>query len=627
MVATHKAVNSLMYLLLLCLAFAAGSCRGRSASSESPPPTPPQDRRAVQRANLRAEAWQLVICGGDEGLGAWADSLAAAPPRGKSVVVVSCNAVTLGVPAVIVGDRLPDGWEAVVGPVLEAIRYTPDAALQLSGYLDGRTASDSMPTTFTLYQDPDAEQLLSYLRTTAEGGWWSIFGGQWAYRLRAADGTVRLGDYADGSWEFATGSEIVLPPAQRAATTPAGRAVYRLDGTPLPPRLDSVLLIALAADTGGVDSISSVYLYPSVERIGLRRGNMAAVQREGRSLHLVPTALRSGDERPEFASPAFYAGMTFAHEGYRVYNGYGGREVVPALDSLKSLSINAVAIVPYTYMPAADRVGELPVPTGAGAENDGAVVYAIRQAQQRGWAVLLKPQIWVGGGWPGAVDFAEASGWDQFFTAYERWITHYARMAEAEGVPALCIGTELVQASLHYPDRWQAIIRNLRKLYGGKLTYAANWGEEFEQLTFWTELDAVGLNSYYPLAGDTSVSDAALLAGAQRWMDRADSIARAADRPLWLTEVGYRSVEGAWINPHAEAGDRGASTEAQRRCYQAMLAAAGKSTELQGMFVWKWPSYLGYRDRWSTADRGFTPGGKPAADLLRQFYQQRTTSR
>jgi hypothetical protein len=105
-------------------------------------------------------------------------------------------------------------------------------------------------------------------------------------------------------------------------------------------------------------------------------------------------------------------------------------------------------------------------------------------------------------------------------------------------------------------------------------------------------------------------------------MQRADSISRAFDRPLYLTEVGYRSVDRAWQNPHAAAGERPGSAVAQRRCYEALLEAASQSERLVGMFVWKWPSYLGHDEGRDGRKTGFTPGGKPAATELARFYRQ-----
>ena len=327
----------------------------------------------------------------------------------------------------------------------------------------------------------------------------------------------------------------------------------------------------------------------------------------------------SGESEPLPAH--FLRGMTFAHEGYRGHNGYGGDLVKPSLDSLKRMGVNAVSIVPYTFMRGAEAVDTLPIPDHYGSENDSAVRYSIRAARGIGLAVMLKPQIWVRGSWPGEIDFATSDQWDRFFDAYERWILHYADMAEQEHIEALCIGTELVNATLRYPERWRGIIAKVRQRYGGTVTYAANWGEEFEQLTFWDALDVMGLNSYYPLSEKAAPTDRELRAGAMRWMRMADSLSVRYDRPLWLTEVGYRSVEGAWQNPHAEAGERSASPSAQQRCYEALATAVCTSDRLEGMFVWKWPSYLGHSEDREGRRTGFVPGGKPAAIVLKQLYR------
>ncbi|MGB3801077.1 MAG: hypothetical protein WA952_14770, partial [Lewinella sp.] len=86
----------------------------------------------------------------------------------------------------------------------------------------------------------------------------------------------------------------------------------------------------------------------------------------------------------ERAFPAtFMRGMTFAHEGYRGHNGYGGDLVGPSLDSLKRLNVNAIAIIPYTFMRDMQPIDTLPIPEHYGSENDSAVLVSIRQAQAR----------------------------------------------------------------------------------------------------------------------------------------------------------------------------------------------------------------------------------------------------
>lgn len=314
------------------------------------------------------------------------------------------------------------------------------------------------------------------------------------------------------------------------------------------------------------------------------------------------------------------AGMTFAHEGYRIHNGYGGEKIKPSMDSLGELNVNALAVVPYTFMRDPKKPTSLFIPSRAGQENDWATICSAREAMHRNWFVLLKPQIWVGGGyWPGSVEFESEEDWDTFFDNYTYWILHYAMLAEREQIGGLCLGTELVKTTIHYPERWREIIAKVRKVYGGQLTYAANWGEEFENFSFWDDLDAIGLNSYYPLAEEEQPTDEELLAGANRWLKMATKVSRQENRPLWLTEVGYRSIKAPWQHPHAEAGDRDSSLVDQARCYRALWTAAGNHPELEGAFIWKWPSYIGYGGG-RRPYRRFTPGGKPAAQELAKFY-------
>ncbi|MTB51091.1 hypothetical protein [Lewinella sp. W8] len=377
-----------------------------------------------------------------------------------------------------------------------------------------------------------------------------------------------------------------------------------------------------------------------ISRYDLRAGSVTEAVKSGRKegAQWLKSVVAGGVEldmtmpqrRPNVSVPTYQKhmprealrGMTFAHEGYRVHNGYGGDKIKASMDSLDELAVNALAVVPYTFMRNPSQPVRLPIVQEAGSENDAATACSIREAKEKGWFVLLKPQIWLGGGhWPGDVGFETDEDWRAFFQHYENWIMHYALLAEREQADALCLGTELVKTTLQRPEDWKAIIEKVRRVYGGKLTYAANWGEEFEGFTFWKELDAIGLNSYYPLAETDEVTDEALLAGARRWMTMAEKVSKRDGRPLWLTEVGFRSVSQPWKNPHAEAGDRSANEEDQARCFRALTTAAAETESLRGMFVWKWPSYLGHRRRGRTTDRGFTPGGKPAATVLGDFYE------
>lgn len=339
----------------------------------------------------------------------------------------------------------------------------------------------------------------------------------------------------------------------------------------------------------------------------------------------ITTGTANGEPRTSYPEPK-WRGMTFAHEGYDGLTGYGGPSVGPSLDSLTRLAVDAVAIVPYTYMPGAREPTPLPIPDRLGTETDRAVRAAIDSAHVRGLRVLLKPQIWVRGAWPGEIDFDSPEEWSAFLAHYRTWMLHYAELARETDVDALCIGTELTRATLEHPGFWRKLTGEVRERYPGIVTYAANWGAEFEGIAFWDALDAVGLNAYYPLSQNPDATDDELLTGARAWMRTADAVAERAGRPLWLTEVGFRSARRAWLHPHAAADGRAVSEECQARCFAALHAAADESERLAAAFVWKWPSWLGYvgGGSWDGVHgdpgTGFSPGGKAAAAELTKWY-------
>ena len=315
----------------------------------------------------------------------------------------------------------------------------------------------------------------------------------------------------------------------------------------------------------------------------------------------------------------FQKGFNFAHEGYSIVDGYGSKAADESQDRLASMGVNAVSIIPYTGM----RDPQYPVPlrfaSSAHDENDGAVAHAARYAQSLGFTVMLKPQIWLRGSWPGDLKMLSEEEWDRFFAYYEQWIGHYALLAELFEIDILCIGTELTYATLNHEDRWIDMARRLRSIYSGKLVYAPNWGEEFENLNFWDAFDYIGLNSYYPLSDKEEPTEEELKAGARSIVERMKKVQKKFNKPLIITEIGYPSTEKPWMLPYQEGRQSEANVEHQALCYRIMLEALSDQDWLAGVYWWKWPSYL---ERGGSAHRDrFTPNGKPAADVVASWFR------
>ncbi|MBI1228116.1 MAG: hypothetical protein GC192_22980 [Bacteroidetes bacterium] len=318
----------------------------------------------------------------------------------------------------------------------------------------------------------------------------------------------------------------------------------------------------------------------------------------------------------------YLKGFNFTHEGYQIFNGYGSAEADRALDRLDSLGANAVSIVPYTFLRNPRQPARLPLMQRPGSENDEAVIHSAQHAKSHGMAVLLKPQIWMRDGkWPGDIGMDSEADWQAFFRHYNRWLVHYAILAETYGWDALCIGTEMVQTTLQRETDWRALIQQIRGMYNGKLTYAANWGDEFEQTTLWNDLDFIGLNCYYPLSQKDNPSDRELDRSLSDVMGKIEKVCGRYRKKLVFTEIGFPSVESPWKKPHEDWGDDlQFDAEGQRRCYEAVLRVIEGKQWCGGVLWWKCHSTPNKRRK---RDTDFTPFGKDAEAVVRGWLGKR----
>jgi len=287
-----------------------------------------------------------------------------------------------------------------------------------------------------------------------------------------------------------------------------------------------------------------------------------------------------------------------------------------ALDEIAALGATHVALV-VTW--SQRDVRDVRVAPGDRTIDDATLRHAIERARRAGLAVLVFPILTLDrvspGEWRGTLAPADIDAWWQ---SYERFILHYAGIAADTGAEALLIGSELGSTE-GWRDRWYHLIGRVERVYGGSLVYSANW-DHYQHVSFWPRLDAIGVTGYFELAGagergrERAQPRAEDLA--QAWRRARDDLAAFAagrGKPLWLTEVGYASVDGTAARPWDYGLDGPVDVEEQRRCYAAFIEAWSGVDALAGVFFWIWDGAGGSRDR------GYTPRGKPAEAVLRQW--------
>ena len=325
------------------------------------------------------------------------------------------------------------------------------------------------------------------------------------------------------------------------------------------------------------------------------------------------------EEENQFSFP-YLNGFNFAHEGYRMYNGYGSNLAKQSLDRLNFIGTNAIAIVPYSYMRDDKKATPIPIVTRSGTETDEGLIVSQRHAQELGMYSLLKPQIWLGKSWPGSIEMSSDEAWDDFFKYYKKWIIHFATLAELFEFDAFCVGVEFAKASIAKPAKWRSLIKDVRAIYSGPITYAANWGEEFENLSFWDDLDLIGLNCYYPLSSKELTTKSQMEKEMAKTAKIVAQISKKYQKKVWLTEAGFRSIEACWRQPHAQPGNQDFNEVDQALCYEVLTESIAKSKDVvTGVFFWKWPSML---NEMKKENKGFSPYDKKAEYVVNKFFSE-----
>jgi hypothetical protein len=102
---------------------------------------------------------------------------------------------------------------------------------------------------------------------------------------------------------------------------------------------------------------------------------------------------------------------------------------------------------------------------------------------------------------------------------------------------------------------WHRLITNTRKLYNGKLTYAANF-DNYQNIAFWDKLDFIGINAYFKLREyQAKQSDRSkyleLRESWRRIYDNINSFQKemGLTKKVLFTELGYIYRENSTIMP------------------------------------------------------------------------------
>lgn len=252
------------------------------------------------------------------------------------------------------------------------------------------------------------------------------------------------------------------------------------------------------------------------------------------------------------------------------------------LKELRGTGANAVAIVPLLQQSSVNS----PDVNRIDGMSDGELAHEIRQAHRLKLEAIVKPRIEIPGGEPDAVRMTSDKDWSIWFHHYQQALVGLAAVAADEHAEALVIGTDLDQ-TLSRPE-WKDLIARLRRVYHGRLVYAAQGAAGAERVPFWHKLDAVGA-TLYPARGtgdDPQAWGAALADESSRLV----ALAKQAKRPVFIAELGFHRTSAVTRQADSTTPQLHQADETIEAHELATWLAQLSAPSIQTVLVWRWNS-------------------------------------
>jgi hypothetical protein len=262
-------------------------------------------------------------------------------------------------------------------------------------------------------------------------------------------------------------------------------------------------------------------------------------------------------------------------------------------------------------------------PSRTKTPTDASVTRLIAAAHREGLRVFLNPFVnsMQGSGWQALFQPRSVPAW---FQSFDHYLAHYAQLAQTDHADLFAIGDEFdsldaVPAYRHY---WITAIQVARRYYHGPIVYGANY-VHYQQVTFWSALNDVGIDAYFPLSSAPNPTTTQL---ESTWRTEANQIqawrvrAGLTRKGFIITELGYPSEDGAAAYPGAWYPNRPVNLAIQQRCYIATLNTIWQEPWLRGLFWFWWANPSNPDWQGGPQDNGYTIRNKPAEITLRNYF-------
>lgn len=286
-----------------------------------------------------------------------------------------------------------------------------------------------------------------------------------------------------------------------------------------------------------------------------------------------------------------------------------------------NVNANWITVMPFAFIPKGTASVQYNQNFQWSGETVNGIEHTISLAKKNNLKVLLKPHIWTHYSWIGDLTFHSEKEWKTFEASYTKYILEFATLSEKLNVEIFCIGVEAKKMVIERPGFWTELIHQVRTVYSGKITYAANW-DNYQNVSFWSLLDFIGIDAYFPISNAKTPSYQSCFIGWKPHYIAIKKLSLLTGKKIIFTEFGYRNIDYTAKEPWNESSNQTFNSIAQENAYQAIFSRFWGESWFAGGFLWKW--FPDHTNTGGVKNNRFTPQNKPVESIIKLFYTHKT---
>lgn len=309
-------------------------------------------------------------------------------------------------------------------------------------------------------------------------------------------------------------------------------------------------------------------------------------------------------QRPDFAT-----GITFPQWGTTAYS-HQDANWQKGLQEIRQLHARWIAMTLPLHMAGPQSTQ---VQIQADTPTPQAFQEGIEQAHQDGFHIYITPFITLEGAqsWAGYISFSSETQSNAWFSSYWQVLQPYIHIMGQEHVEMLSIGNEYDRLEDENSLGWDQLIGEVRSSFSGKLIYSMNWASFVRPLPTWLQsLDTIGCSTYFSVTPTLQrlTDQQAISLWKSNVQSQLDHIAQQVGKPIYITEIGYRSGPTAGYLPYVGQRQEPQDDQEQATLYNAAMQDLSTDQNISGIFWWAW------------SIPPFAPNEKPATQILKHWF-------